>query len=198
MRAAIARPHGKGRLQLNARLVREKDRARLRELRRLALYGAVIVVPLLIYVWQRVDFIRTSYSLEALNRERQQLQEQNKQYTLERSSLLAPDRIEKVARKQLGLSEPTPEDVRRVQVIDGRVNEVGATLAAGLPRDADAPRDADRPEEAGRTGDAAPPRDAPPRRAARAKRGPAGSAAYTPASILPALPRPEENQEAPR
>jgi len=198
VRAAIARPHGKGRLQLNARLVREKDRARLRELRRLALYGAVIVVPLLIYVWQRVDFIRTSYSLEALNRERQQLQEQNKQYTLERSSLLAPDRIEKMARKQLGLSEPTPEDVRRVQVIDGRVNEVGATLAAGPPREADGPRDADRPGDTGRPGDAAPPRDATLRRAVRAKRGAAGGAAYTPASILPALPPPEENRETPQ
>ena len=198
MRAAIARPHGKGRLQLNARLVREKDRARLRELRRLALYGAVIVVPLLIYVWQRVDFIRTSYSLEALNRERQQLQEQNKQYTLERSSLLAPDRIEKMARKQLGLSEPTPEDVRRVQVIDGRVNEVGATLAAGPPREADGPRDAERPGDTGRPGDAAPPRDATLRRAVRAKRGAAGGAAYTPASILPALPPPEENRETPQ
>jgi cell division protein FtsL len=138
VRTAIARPHGKGRLQLNARLVREKDRARLRELRRLALYGAAIVVPLLVYVWQRVDFIRTSYSLEAINHEQQQLQELNKQYTLERSSLLAPDRIEKVARQQLGLSEPTPEDVRRVQVIDGRVNEIGVTLAS-LPPPASRP-----------------------------------------------------------
>ena len=123
------RPSGGVRLQLNARLVREKDRARARELRRLALYGAVIVVPLLVYVWQRVDFIRISYRAEALSRQRQDLQERNKQLTIERSLLLAPDRIERVARRQLGLVDPSPSDVKRVQVIDGQVSEVGATLA---------------------------------------------------------------------
>lgn len=210
MRTASARPHGRGRLQLNARLVREKDRARLRELRRLGLYGAAIVIPLLIYVWQRVDFIRTSYSLEALNHEQQKLQEQNKEYILERSSLLAPDRIEKVARKQLGLSEPTPEDVRRVQVIDGRVNEIGATLASLPPP---ASQDVVEPAAADRSGTAAAvtknrsargpaterraagtgaPRDA------RQPREGAGAGVYAPASILPALPPPDKPEEPPQ
>ena len=48
------------RLQINARLVKEKDRARARELRRLLFYGAAIVVPLLVYVWQRVEFLQLS------------------------------------------------------------------------------------------------------------------------------------------
>ncbi len=133
-----ARPSGTGRLQLNARLVREKDRARAHELRKLALYGAAIVVPLLVYVWQRVDFIRLSYKVEALNRERQELQERSKQLTVERSLLLSPDRIERVARRQMGLVDPAPADVKRVQVIDGRVDEVGAPLA----RDRSGARDA--------------------------------------------------------
>jgi cell division protein FtsL len=112
------------RLQINARLVKEKDRARARELRRLLLLGAAIVVPLLVYVWQRVEFLRVSYEVESLKRERQQLQEQNKQLTVERSFLLSPDRIERLARKELGLVDPSPTDVRRVAVIDGRINEV--------------------------------------------------------------------------
>ncbi len=134
MRHATTRGGVAGSLRLNARLVREKDRARARELRRLALYGAAIVVPLLVYVWQRVDFIRLSYKVEALGKERQELVERNRQLTVERSLLLSPDRIERVARKQLGLSDPPPADVRRVQVIDGRVDEIGSPLAAG-PRD---------------------------------------------------------------
>ena len=119
------------RLQINARLVKEKDRARARELRRLLIYGAAIVVPLLVYVWQRVEFLRVSYRVEALKRERQDLQEKNKQLTVERSFLTSPDRIEHLARTQLGLIDPPPSDVRRVQVIDGHINEVRAQAATG-------------------------------------------------------------------
>jgi len=118
------------RLQINARLVKEKDRARARELRRLLLCGAAIVVPLLVYVWQRVEFLRVSYEVEALKKERQQIQEQNKQLTVERSFLLSPDRIERLARKELGLVDPSPTDVRRVAVIDGKINEVGTEAEA--------------------------------------------------------------------
>jgi len=62
------------------------------------------VVPLLIYVWQRVEFLRVSYDVEALKKERLQLQEQNKQMGVERSFLLSPDRIERLARKRSGSS----------------------------------------------------------------------------------------------
>ncbi|HKB06718.1 MAG TPA: hypothetical protein VKF61_00410 [Candidatus Polarisedimenticolia bacterium] len=119
------------RLQINARLVKERDRARARELRKLLLYGAAIVVPLLVYVWQRVEFLRLSYDVEGLKKERLQLQEQNKQLGVERSFLLSPDRIERLARKEIGLVDPQPSDVRRVAVVDGRINEVGARAATG-------------------------------------------------------------------
>jgi cell division protein FtsL len=127
------------RLQINARLVKEKDRARARELRRLLLCGAAIVVPLLVYVWQRVDFLRVSYEVEAMKNERQKLQEQNKQLTVERSFLLSPDRIEHLARKEIGLIDPGPSDVRRVAVVDGRINEVATRADTGAPP-ADSPR----------------------------------------------------------
>ena len=142
MKHPVARPAWSGKLRLNARLVREKDRARARELRTLVLYGAAIVVPLLAYVWQRVDFIRMSYKVEALSRQRQDLQEMNKELRVECSLLLAPDRIEQMARRQLGLVEPAPADVRRVEVIDGRVNEIGGAQAreGGAAGDDAAPR----------------------------------------------------------
>jgi len=116
---------------MNARLVRERDRARARELRRFVIYGAVIVAPLLAYVWQRVEFIRVSYEVESLQKERQAETERQKQLALERSYLLAPDRIEKLARKQLGLNDPAPESVRRVRVIDGRIDTFGAQAHLG-------------------------------------------------------------------
>lgn len=114
------------RLLINARMVKEKDRARARELRRLLIYGAAILVPLLAYVWQRVDFLKISYQVEALKKERQGLQEENKHLAVERSFLMSPDRIERMARKELGLVDPSPADVRRVSVIDGRINQVQA------------------------------------------------------------------------
>ncbi len=60
---------GAPRLLINARMVKEKDRARARELRRLLFCGAAILVPLLVYVWQRVDFLRVSYRVEALKKD---------------------------------------------------------------------------------------------------------------------------------
>jgi len=152
------------RLQINARLVKEKDRARARELRRLLIYGAAIVVPLLVYVWQRVEFVQVSYRVEALKKERQELQEKNKQLTVECSFLTSPDRIEHLARTQLGLIDPPPSDVRRVQVIDGHINEVRARADAGDdvgPAPAAAAGRGSQPGRARRTRKTTPPEAAP-------------------------------------
>ncbi len=61
----------------------------------------------------------------------QDLQEKNKHFSVERSFLMSPDRIERMARRELGLVDPSPADVRRVAVIDGHINEVQAR--ADLP-----------------------------------------------------------------
>jgi len=142
--------------------VKERDRAKARELREFLFYGAAIVVPLLVYVWQRVEFLRASYEVEELKKQRQQLQEQNKQLGVERSFLLSPDRIERLARKELGLVDPPPTDVRRVAVVDGRINEVGAPALLGGDGDTAAGGPANRPV-AGR----------PPKKAARRDTRPA-------------------------
>ena len=125
------------RLHLNARLVREKDRARARELRWLLLGCTAIALTLLVYVWQRVDFIRMSYEVEGLKTEVQEQRELNEALRVERSLQRAPDRIEKLARRRLGLTDPPPQDVRRVVVIDGTIDELGGPVArTGQPRPA--------------------------------------------------------------
>lgn len=116
------------RLHLNARLVREKDRARARELRWLLLGCAAIALTLLVYVWQRVDFIRLSYEVEELKREVQEQRELNEALRVERSHRRSPDRIEGLARRRLGLTDPPPQDVRRVVVIDGTIDELGGPV----------------------------------------------------------------------
>lgn len=126
------RAAGDARVQLNQRLVREKDRARSRELLRFLIYGAAIAVPLLGYVWQRVDCLRVSYKVEKLERRRQELTELNNQITLERATLLDHARIERKARKELGMIDPPPDDVRQVQSLGGRISDVKAPIEAGI------------------------------------------------------------------
>jgi cell division protein FtsL len=118
-------------------MVRDKDRARTRELARFLLYGALIVVPLLGYVWQRVDFLRVSYRTESLEKRRQELSELEHQLTIERATLLDADRIERKARKELGLIDPPAADVRRVRAPAGRAGAPEGSVEAGvlpLPR----------------------------------------------------------------
>jgi len=119
-------------VQLNRRMVREKDRARSRELVRFLLYGAAIVVPLLGYVWQRVDFLRVSYRVEKLEARRKDLSELEHQLTLERATLLDNTRIERKARKELGMIDPPAADVRRVKPFGGRVGAVDGSIEAGV------------------------------------------------------------------
>jgi cell division protein FtsL len=126
------------RLRMNARLVREKDRAKARDLRRFVLYGAAIVAPLLVYVWQRVDFLRLSHRVEVLQEQKQDLAEINKRMAVERSLLMSPGRIERVARQQLGLVDPQPEDVRRVAATGGVPGEIGGPVTS-LPADGSSP-----------------------------------------------------------
>jgi cell division protein FtsL len=122
----------KERLQLNQRMVRERDRARSRELMRLLGYGALIAAPLLGYVWQRVDFLRVSYKVEKLQKRLQELNEENNQRTVERSTLMGHARIEGMARKQLGMIDPAADDIHRVRMIDGTIREVKGSVEAGV------------------------------------------------------------------
>jgi cell division protein FtsL len=133
-----------GRVEVNRRLVRERDRTRSRELLRFVLYGAGIALPLLGYVWQRVDFLRVSYKVERLEKRRQELGESNESLRVERAHLMDHGRIERMARKQLGMVDPPADGQRRVQV-PGDAPDRGAEkpLEAGvlpLPAPARSPR----------------------------------------------------------
>ena len=119
-------------VQLNRKMVREKDRTRSRELVRFLIYGAAVVVPLLVYVWQRVDVLRVSYKVEKLEARRRELSELEHQLTLERATLLDNARIERKARKELGMIEPPAADVRRVTTSGGRVSAVDGAIEAGI------------------------------------------------------------------
>ena len=118
-------------IQVNQRLVRERDRQRSRELWRWLVSAAVLAVPVLGYVWQRMDFLRVSIRYEDLQKEKQALLEVSEQLKVERATLMDHDRIERLARQRLGLVDPSPDDVRNVRLFDGRVGAVERTMEAG-------------------------------------------------------------------
>ena len=109
-------PESFRRVVLNQRLVKERDQARARELRRVVWICAAMLVPVLFYVWQQVEYIRYGYQLEQLRSEKNRLTEWNRQLELERATLLSLSRVEKVAAGQLGLVPPSSENTVKIRL----------------------------------------------------------------------------------
>ena len=98
---------GAGRLPgLNHRLVLELDRGRVREMLLAVALSGLMLLPLLLYVWQSSEWVRSGYRIERLKNQRDRLVEINHQLRLEEASLQNLGRVEQVASGQLDLTEP--------------------------------------------------------------------------------------------
>jgi len=95
---------------LNRRLVRESERVRVRELLLVVLLSVTILLPVLAYVWQNVEWIQIGYRIEKLKTQRDRLVEARHRLELETASLESLARIERVSVDQLGLAPP-PDDM---------------------------------------------------------------------------------------
>jgi cell division protein FtsL len=95
----------------NSRLVRPKSPDRMRECARLVSLGGLIALCALLYAWQHFETIQLRYQLESLRTERSQAAELNQELRLEVAGLRAPERIDIIARRQLGLTSPVPGQV---------------------------------------------------------------------------------------
>jgi len=69
------------------------------------LFGAFLLC-LLFYGWQHYQWIQNGYRIEAAQKKKEQLLEVGRQLRLERSSLRDFERIDKLARQQLGMVMP--------------------------------------------------------------------------------------------
>lgn len=116
---------------LNKRLVQEFDRSKARELMVVVVLLALVLLPLLVYVWQNVEWIRSGYAFETLKNERDRLVETNHRLRVEKASLESLTRVESLARTQLGLEEPPEGSV----VLVGREHDriLTAAVAAIAP-----------------------------------------------------------------
>jgi cell division protein FtsL len=78
--------------------------------RRVLIIG-LVVVGLLLYVGEKVKIYRLGYQIEALKKEKQELERANRSLKIEASSLTSPARIEEIAVKRLGMVRPGKENV---------------------------------------------------------------------------------------
>jgi cell division protein FtsL len=92
----------------NSRLVRLVAPNHLRECARVVSLGGLIALGAFLYAWQHFETIQLRYQLESLRGERSQATELNQELKLEMAGLRAPERIDMIARRQLGLTAPVP------------------------------------------------------------------------------------------
>ncbi len=79
-------------------------------LRRVVMIG-LLVTGLLLYVGEKVKIYRLGYQIEALKKEKQELERANRSLKIEASSLTSPARVEEIATKRLGMVRPARENV---------------------------------------------------------------------------------------
>jgi cell division protein FtsL len=76
------------------------------------LFCTIIAVSFLtFYIWQQVESVRMGYKKGELEDEIQNLRKRMEQLEAERSSLLALDRIEKIAREKLNMKIASEEQI---------------------------------------------------------------------------------------
>jgi len=95
----------------NSRLRREVDGGTRRECYCLLGLGVIVFLFLLVFAWQSFAFVRDGYQVETARTEREALQGWNRQLRLEHAALADPQRIDALAKKDLGLALPQPQQV---------------------------------------------------------------------------------------
>lgn len=117
-KAAAAEFHTVKRID-NSRLVRNVEPAKMRNLWRTVALGSVVAAFFMLYVYQHFRCIDLSFQLEALRELRTKAAATNSGLKLEIAGLRSPMRIDSVARRQLGLTEPLPMQVQEYEAPAG-------------------------------------------------------------------------------
>ena len=72
---------------------------------------SIFVAELLIYTWCRVQYVQVGYQITKETARQQQLLALRDNLRIEHARLKSPQRIAKIAREQLGLITPNPDQV---------------------------------------------------------------------------------------
>jgi len=96
---------------VNAYLVRQRDRRRLRELAWVVATALPLALALLGYTWLQLETLRVGYRVEALEQRVHKLAQIERQLRLEAAHLAHPERLARRAADELGLRPPAVEQV---------------------------------------------------------------------------------------
>jgi len=91
----------------NSRLRKELDYEQTKECVLMMTLGVLCLLIFLLLAWQHFQLVRDGYENEALKRQLSQIIEVNRQLKLERASLRSLQRIDRIAKTQLGLQSPS-------------------------------------------------------------------------------------------
>jgi len=95
----------------NSRLRKEVDYRRTKECFVLISLGVFCLLILLFLAWQHFEILRGGYENESFKKEVSRLEEENHKLKLERASLRSPQRIDLIARRDLGLVAPQTSQI---------------------------------------------------------------------------------------
>jgi cell division protein FtsL len=127
----------------NEQLVRQVDQRRHKELLMVAATGLSLAAALLAYAWQHFEMIQYGYRMEELRLEREYLVKIHRQLALERAALASPDRIEAIAKRELGMTSPTESQI--VVIEPDRWGPSREVSGEGSDENGDSRRGAKRP-----------------------------------------------------
>jgi cell division protein FtsL len=103
----------------NSRLVRHVEPVKMRNLYRTAALGGIVAMFFMMYVYQHFRCIDLSFQLEDVKGKQVEATSLNSSLKLEIASLRNPMRIDVIARRQLGLTEPLPTQVQEYDAPSG-------------------------------------------------------------------------------
>jgi cell division protein FtsL len=89
-------------------VVRETDARSHRDYIIVTALAAMFLFGLFAYGWQHYQWIQYGYRIEETQKKKDQLAEIGRQLRLERASLRSPQRIDSIARGELGMVVPAP------------------------------------------------------------------------------------------
>ena len=103
----------------NSRIVRHLEPLKLRKLCRTVALGSVVAAFFMLYIFQHFRCIDLSFQLEDAKTRQTEAASLNSSLKLEIAGLRNPMRIDVIARRQLGLTEPLPTQVQEYEAPDG-------------------------------------------------------------------------------
>ena len=112
----------------NVNIHRDVDAHQRRQYFLVTCLSAVFILGLLIYGWQQYRWIELGYQLQAAKDKKANLLERQKQLVLERDSQARDERIDLIARNELGMVVAAPG-----QVVTLRSHEPAGPEDAGAP-----------------------------------------------------------------